>query len=436
ALELKEFQGTWLAAPGGSYLGVITPAEQIKQAGHTFAVSGNQFTWKTALHIDGNEDGVLQGSIRIDPNKKPKTMDLTFKLEGKTVTGLCIYELDGDTLKFCFANAARPREFKTTKENPDLRLYVWKRALGERWSRASRRQDLSEKAKAAYEQIAKLHLCAFSQMDHRGSIAILSWKKDSAEPMDILYRMGLDVLPQLAEALDDDTPSKTITDNRGRQKKVWQVNELVARLIIEIAGRDFVLTTEPKLGALCTEPKVLTLRELASQPGSETDFQKAILDWYAKFREKTPTERRIADLNDSWFRNRFDAAQWLGENKSAAGRLALVRRVDSMLDDKKLEESTLVYSELSTYASALGKIGDKAGLPQVRRVCRFLAAERRWTYGSSSFYTLFEAYHGLVLLGEKNIVRELQVLFENDGNELDEARQMEFQEHLDKARRW
>ena len=42
--------------------------------------------------------------------------------------GKCIYEVDGDTLRFCYADGARPTEFKTTEANPDLRLYVWQRA--------------------------------------------------------------------------------------------------------------------------------------------------------------------------------------------------------------------------------------------------------------------------------------------------------------------
>src|SRR5262249_57938806 len=81
-------------------------------------------------------------------------------------------------------------------------------------------------------------------------------RKDSTGPMDVLYRMGLDVLPQLAEALDDRTPTRTVTAVRPErvrageeeEKKVWLVNELVARLIVELAAHDFVLDTAPGKG--------------------------------------------------------------------------------------------------------------------------------------------------------------------------------------------
>lgn len=55
------------------------------------------------------------GRIVIDPTTKPQSIDIFNLL--KTDTG--IYELDGDALKICNSKdlAARPKEFKSTKEN-------------------------------------------------------------------------------------------------------------------------------------------------------------------------------------------------------------------------------------------------------------------------------------------------------------------------------
>ena len=69
----------------------------------------------------------MKGTFTIDPAKKPKELDLTFQRDGKTVKARCIYELGEGTWMFCYADMARPTEFKTTPDNADLRLYLWKR---------------------------------------------------------------------------------------------------------------------------------------------------------------------------------------------------------------------------------------------------------------------------------------------------------------------
>ena len=89
--------------------------------------------WK--LYVRGDEwtvteggSGQLVATVKIDPSKKPKAMDLTYKMGGKERSSLAIYKLDGDTLTLCrtWAPLERPKEFKTTEESGIL--IVWKRA--------------------------------------------------------------------------------------------------------------------------------------------------------------------------------------------------------------------------------------------------------------------------------------------------------------------
>jgi hypothetical protein len=123
--------------------------------------------------------------------------------------------------------------------------------------------------------------------------------------------------------------------------------------------------------------------------------------------------------------------------------MVIAQRVDGILADKQKEEQTTLYAELSLCSWALGRVGDKSSLPQVRSVCHFYTDEQglpsgpRWQVGSGGPEHLFEAFHGLALLGEKeDALRQLQSVYDNHRNAMEPARQKEFQERLDQARRW
>jgi len=113
--DQKQLQGTWL----------VTGAEKDGQAfdrikGGKLTVKDSNFTIVTAGGVE------LKGDLRLDPAKKPRQLDLAHQeglLRDKTWEG--IYDLDGDDLKLCYAEAdsgkPRPSEFKT---EPDSRLLL------------------------------------------------------------------------------------------------------------------------------------------------------------------------------------------------------------------------------------------------------------------------------------------------------------------------
>ena len=70
---------------------------------------------------------MVKGTLALDPNKRPRTMDLTFTRDGKTVAGKYIDQLNGDPLKLTCGEPDRPTEFKTTPDSDMPRLYVWER---------------------------------------------------------------------------------------------------------------------------------------------------------------------------------------------------------------------------------------------------------------------------------------------------------------------
>ncbi len=104
--ELAKLQGTWRLVRELED-GKEMPAEQAKKIRLIFDREGK---WRV-------EDGgkvVGQGTAKIDPTKKPKTIDYTFGGEAKGTKFIAIYELDGDTFKHCgVLKGDRPARFES-----------------------------------------------------------------------------------------------------------------------------------------------------------------------------------------------------------------------------------------------------------------------------------------------------------------------------------
>jgi uncharacterized protein (TIGR03067 family) len=120
AKEMARLQGEW-SMVSGEASGMSMPADMVK-TGKRVAKDG-----ETTITMDGRV--YFKAKFKIDPTKKPKTIDYAMT-EGPTKgkTHLGIYELDGDTVKFCFAAPGkdRPTDF-TAKEGSERTSSVWKR---------------------------------------------------------------------------------------------------------------------------------------------------------------------------------------------------------------------------------------------------------------------------------------------------------------------
>jgi uncharacterized protein (TIGR03067 family) len=118
--DLDEMKGTWKAV-GGEEGGKPVTEEQARK--FKLVVDGDRYTYTVE---DGSEE---QGTIKLDPGQKPKAMDVMIQSgddKGKSQHG--IYEVEGDTLKLCFAppGEERPKEF-ATKEGSMTTVLIFKR---------------------------------------------------------------------------------------------------------------------------------------------------------------------------------------------------------------------------------------------------------------------------------------------------------------------
>ena len=111
----EKLEGTWKAVAA-----VQNGQEQNDAGEHTLTFTGDTFT----VARDG--EARIKGTFKTDATKKPKTIDWIVKEgrnAGKTIVG--IYELDGDTLKWCGAepgSTERPTELSSGEGSK--RLFV------------------------------------------------------------------------------------------------------------------------------------------------------------------------------------------------------------------------------------------------------------------------------------------------------------------------
>jgi uncharacterized protein (TIGR03067 family) len=114
--DKQKLQGTWKA---------VTAQERGETRDNTedrfLIFSGDEFSVKRG------DETIVKGKFKIDASKKPNEMDMEITdarkddLNGKTA--LAIYELDGDTLKWCASEPGgteRPKEFSSNAENKHI----------------------------------------------------------------------------------------------------------------------------------------------------------------------------------------------------------------------------------------------------------------------------------------------------------------------------
>jgi uncharacterized protein (TIGR03067 family) len=118
--DLQALEGTWQYTSQEED-GKETDREKLKAVTVTVTAEG-----KWAAKHEGKT--FLEGTVKLDPSKKPKAADWTITTEGdlKGKTALGIYDVDQDTWKHCFGFDRRPERFES-KEGSKVTNAVLKR---------------------------------------------------------------------------------------------------------------------------------------------------------------------------------------------------------------------------------------------------------------------------------------------------------------------
>lgn len=118
--DLKALEGTW------NLIYFERDGKEVKLQNDTKAINtGDKFIVKRGDQV------IAAGTMKVDPAKKPKASETTYTEgpdKGKTFKG--IYQIDGDTTKFCRAGTPEddwPTEFKS-KAGSGQFVAVYKRA--------------------------------------------------------------------------------------------------------------------------------------------------------------------------------------------------------------------------------------------------------------------------------------------------------------------
>jgi uncharacterized protein (TIGR03067 family) len=119
--EDEKLKGTWLLT-GLEIDGKAISQEELKKNNIVMFGAG-----KITTREEGKPDDKVETQYKVDPTKKPKTIDIAPETPERGVI-LGIYEIEGDVLKICVGRPGKERPIKfETKSDSGHALTVLKR---------------------------------------------------------------------------------------------------------------------------------------------------------------------------------------------------------------------------------------------------------------------------------------------------------------------
>lgn len=196
-------------------------------------------------------------------------------------------------------------------------------------------------------------------------------------PIKVLIDMGMDAVPPLLPHIADNS----LTQAYKRHGSGWREQATVSEYIIFVIWR----ITDHTFAGKYPDKKL-----------DVEDYQDQALAWWKKNHSKSLSERKLKEVNDPIHTNRFSAYEYLGKTKQ--GRELLEKRIEMILPESN---SSLIRSELTSCAEALGKIGDIESAKSVRKVSEQLSYWIKNHPDTYLFTNKFKVLKVLALLGFK-----------------------------------
>ncbi len=295
-----------------------------------------------------------------------------------------------------------------------------------RWKDKAAAPNLTPLQKAVYEQMAQLQNCNLQISGIPGGPSPYMPAPGTTDATIKLLHLGLDAIPQLAEALDDTTATKTseIPLAPNAPRVVWPVSRVAAELIWILSNHHFMIGTGSQ---------EYSITQIDEHPELAAQFQAQVMAWYN-------VDRWIESLADGSVQTRIRSLQSLRRSKAANAAPAIAKNLDRAAQKLQIRPDAKIEAELSLCAAVLADLGDKTFLLDVQRACRALSAawdQAHRPRGPTDIATLFTAYHALALLGQKDTaLQDLTRLYDLYHAALNPADSADFKAQLDKASAW
>jgi uncharacterized protein (TIGR03067 family) len=135
--DMKLLQGEWIImsyVQGGKDYSASYAGTMVR------TITGNR--WNTT-----QGGAVTQYNFKIDPTKKPKTIDITMAGDGVQQSFPCIYEVDGNTLKLCQAQSGQKRPTKFTSDDGTILTIARRRTVKDKIERVTDKGFADKKQK-------------------------------------------------------------------------------------------------------------------------------------------------------------------------------------------------------------------------------------------------------------------------------------------------
>ena len=235
----------------------------------------------------------------------------------------------------------------------------------------------SEKAKLYISQLRGVHCPQSSQPGFIGPyMAVIDGKPSQNPPTAKLREMGMSALPALVQALEDDTPTRTVYHWRDfhRSRRVWRGSDFAWTIIRDITKKEFGYRRVVgfTFNSMKVEEKKYRIEEIRK--------------WYEANKNQTPDDRMLAFFSSNNEEDWMTAAQFFLKKKDNRAVQPLLEKIPSASQFAKgdlcelvakfgdpiakpiirdvLKKATEASDRLSA-AIALWELGDKSGVPVV-----------------------------------------------------------------------